>query len=313
MFRTACELLGSPGTHNLPESPLLFDRAARARSSRITRGPRLILGRMRLRPALLDQHRTRVECTHSLTYSTASNLAAPTAGPSSSARGPLHATTHCLMWARQRGAWAQRRARAAPVRGIHELRSAAAEPDAKDHLGQPAIFSPCDTRARSQRRALQPRRPRTAASLGAVLEPLVQVVARPREHHIGRGPSGAGEERRVRRHADADAPPVMRRQGDDLLLAASACAASVTTPRTRRRARPVRTRAPRGPGPPSRPQTRRGSFLIASETASGRPSTRLRANGSTRFAVRFAADALMRARRTAQSSGVVLAFREHHR
>ena len=44
-FRTACELLGSPGTHNLPESPLLFDRAARVRRSRITRGPRLLLGR----------------------------------------------------------------------------------------------------------------------------------------------------------------------------------------------------------------------------------------------------------------------------
>ena len=53
-FRTACELLGNPGTHNLPESPLLFDRTARALRSRITRGPRLTLGQVRLRPVLSD-------------------------------------------------------------------------------------------------------------------------------------------------------------------------------------------------------------------------------------------------------------------
>ena len=71
--------------------------------------------------------------------------------------------------------------------------------------GNPRSSRRATRRARSPRRALQPRRPRTAASLGAVLEPLVQVVARPREHRIGRGPSGAEES-----VASADTPTQTR-------------------------------------------------------------------------------------------------------
>ena len=70
--RTASELLGSLGTLRGPDSPLLFDRAALARRSRITRGPQLLLGPMRFRPVFLDKLGTSVECTDTLTYSTAS-------------------------------------------------------------------------------------------------------------------------------------------------------------------------------------------------------------------------------------------------